>query len=337
MKLIVQPEDGAATLLHGIENAAESIEIAIFRFDHVEVKRALERAVARGVSVHALIADTNHGSEKNLRKLETEFLAAGIEVSRTARDLLRHHYKFMVVDRKMLYLLTFNFTYLDMDDTRSFGLITEDHDFVGEALRLFYADIKRQPYKPALPTVLVSPVNARHELARFLRGAEEELLIYDPEVSDRAIVEVLRERDRKGVAIRIIGRLPKSAKYGATRQLDSRVHTRAIVRDRRTAFLGSQSLRERELDRRRELGLLVDDPNVVASLVSVFEYDWRSTGPERPAVTSIVESAARKAIHGIQSLDPDGDRLRREVAAAVRKAMEDTVYGMVKNGTSIPT
>jgi phosphatidylserine/phosphatidylglycerophosphate/cardiolipin synthase-like enzyme len=241
MKLIIQPEDGASSLMHGIDSATESIEIAIFRFDHVEVKRALERAVSRGVSVHALIANTNHGNEKDLRKLEMELLGAGIEVSRTARDLLRHHYKFMVVDRSTLYLLTFNFTYLDMDDTRSFGLITEDREIVAEAVKLFYADIKRQPYLPGLRRVLVSPLNARHELSRFLRGSRKQLLIYNPEVSDRAILEVLQERAHSGVDIRIIGRLAKEpAELRPARWMRRRFRTRAIVRDGRDVFLGSQ-------------------------------------------------------------------------------------------------
>ena len=63
MKLIAQPEDGVAPLIKHIDSAKQSIEIAIFRFDHVEIQSALERAVERGVSVHALIANTNHGDE----------------------------------------------------------------------------------------------------------------------------------------------------------------------------------------------------------------------------------------------------------------------------------
>ena len=83
VKLILQPDDGVAPLIKAIDSAKKKIEIAIFRFDRTDIKRALERAVARGVSVHALIANTNRGEEKELRKLEMDFLPAGIEVSRT--------------------------------------------------------------------------------------------------------------------------------------------------------------------------------------------------------------------------------------------------------------
>ena len=65
MRALVQPEDGVSPLLSGIMGAKKSVEIAIFRFDHRGIETALERAVARGVSVHALITYANRGGEKN--------------------------------------------------------------------------------------------------------------------------------------------------------------------------------------------------------------------------------------------------------------------------------
>ena len=46
-----------------IEKAKKSVEIVIFRFDRIEIERALEDAVKRGVFVHALIAYTNRGGK----------------------------------------------------------------------------------------------------------------------------------------------------------------------------------------------------------------------------------------------------------------------------------
>ena len=169
MKLLIQPEQGASPLVKEIDEAKKSIEIAIFRFDHEEIERALERAVDRGVAVHALIVNTNHGDEKSLRKLEMDLLPAGIEVSRTADDLRRHHYKFMIVDSRVLYVLTFNYTHLDIEHSRSFGLVIDDPEAVAEACRLFYADFRRQPYKPGLNTFVVSPANAREQLGHFIK------------------------------------------------------------------------------------------------------------------------------------------------------------------------
>src|SRR6187401_1841830 len=147
MKLILQPKDGVAPLLKGIEEAKETLEILIFRFDHKQIEQALVRAVGRGVRVRALIAYTNRGGEKSLRKLELRLLAAGVTVARTADDLTRYHGKMMIIDHAGVYVLGFNMTRLDMEQSRSFGLVSTNRKLVQEAGKLFEADSKRQPYK----------------------------------------------------------------------------------------------------------------------------------------------------------------------------------------------
>ena len=161
MKLLVQPRDGIMPLIRGINRAKTSIEIVIFRFDRRDVEKALSNAVSRGVAVHALIAHTNRSGEVNLRKLELRLLGAGVTVARTADDLVRYHDKLMIIDRKELYLLAFNLTYLDIEHSRSFGIITRNRQLVREAEKLFAADTKRNPYEPGLNSFVVSPLNAR--------------------------------------------------------------------------------------------------------------------------------------------------------------------------------
>ncbi|MBV9624883.1 MAG: phosphatidylserine synthase, partial [Acidobacteria bacterium] len=126
LKLIIQPGDGVERIVRSIQKARKSVEIVIFRFDEAEIERALAAAVERGIKVHALIAFTNHGGQDNLRKLEMRFLAAGITVARTAGDLVRYHGKMIIVDRKEVLILGFNFTHVDLDHSRSFGLITRN-------------------------------------------------------------------------------------------------------------------------------------------------------------------------------------------------------------------
>src|SRR5437660_1361337 len=98
-----------APLLKAIKQAKKSIEIVIFRFNQAALERALVDAVQRGVFVHALIAFTNRGGEEGLRKLEMRFLENGITVARTDDDLVRYHGKMMLIDRKELFVTTFNF------------------------------------------------------------------------------------------------------------------------------------------------------------------------------------------------------------------------------------
>ena len=194
MKLLTQPGDGIEPLIKAIGKAKKSVEVLIFRFDHREMEAALASAAKRGVEVQALIASTNKGGEKGLRKLEMRLLAAGVGVSRTASDLTRYHGKMLIIDRRELCVLGFNFTHLDIDRSRSFGVVTSNRRLVQEAGKLFEADAKRRPYTPGLDTFVVSPVNARKQLEAFVKGAKKELLIWDPEISDPSIMRLLEER-----------------------------------------------------------------------------------------------------------------------------------------------
>src|SRR6185503_1624668 len=132
MKLLIQPDDGIEPLIKAIGKAKKSVEIVIFRFDHQEMETALASAAKRGVNVQALIASTNRGGEKGLRKLELRMLAAGVGVARTASDLARYHGKMMIIDHRELSVLGFNFTHLDIDRSRSFGVVTSNRRLVQE-------------------------------------------------------------------------------------------------------------------------------------------------------------------------------------------------------------
>ena len=67
----------------------------------------------------------------------------------------------MVVDRRTLFVLAFNFTRLDIDRSRSFGIVTRNPALVREATRLFECDTTRQPYEPGCQGFVVSPLNSR--------------------------------------------------------------------------------------------------------------------------------------------------------------------------------
>ncbi|MEX2660794.1 MAG: phospholipase D-like domain-containing protein [Vicinamibacterales bacterium] len=282
MKLIIQPDAGITPLLRAVRAAKKSIDIVIFRLDRLELEEALAAAAARGVVVRALIAHTNRGGEKTLRKLETRMLARGILVARTADDLPRYHAKMMIVDGT-LYVMGFNYTKLDISKSRSFGVVTKDARLVKDAAALFDADSTRQTYAPSHERFVVSPETSRARLTSFIKAAKKELLIYDEKVSDNPIQRLLQERSKAGVEIRVIGKLEKGLEGIETRKLKGlRLHVRAIVRDGSAVFVGSQSLRKLELDGRREVGVILADVRVARKIQATFEADWKEATPNGP-------------------------------------------------------
>jgi cardiolipin synthase len=348
LKLIIEPHDGVAPIVAAIKSAKKSVEIAIFRFDYAVIEAALKAAVIRGVKVTALIANTNRGGIRNLRELEMRFLAAGIVVARTADDLIRYHDKFIVVDKRTLYMLSFNFTRLDIDHSRGFGIVTKNSKLVQEALRLFDADSTRSAYTPKLETFVVSPSNSRKVLAKFLKRAKKQLLIFDPKIADKEMVNILRDRKKAGVEIRVIGCVAARHGFPVKKSSSIRLHTRTIIRDHHQAFIGSQSLRTMELDSRRELGIIVPDLKVIKELVNTFESDWlvnesiqqcEVKGEEEKTAeipNTEAEKIAQVLAHELQPVTQTLKRVVKKVVADAgeeafeQKAIKSTVKKIVK-------
>ena len=101
-------------------------------------------------------------------------------MARTADDLPRYHGKMMIIDGTVLHVYGFNYTKLDIDKSRSFGIVTRDRRLVQEAaqaVRGRHAAASRTAL--ATPRFVVSPENSREALTAFIRGAKKQLLIYD--------------------------------------------------------------------------------------------------------------------------------------------------------------
>jgi phosphatidylserine/phosphatidylglycerophosphate/cardiolipin synthase-like enzyme len=154
---------------------------------------------------------------------------------------------------------------------------------VQQALKRFEADRGRQPYEVAKSGLVVSPENARAALGQFIQKAKRQLLIWDPKVVDPQMLKLLNERAKKGVDVRVLGKVGKKADFPHDKLADKRLHVRAMIRDGRDAFIGSQSLRKLELDSRREVGIIVRNAAVVREMLSTFAEDWAATDTGRKA------------------------------------------------------
>jgi ABC-type multidrug transport system fused ATPase/permease subunit len=151
--------------------------------------------------------------------------------------------------------------------------------------------------------------SSRSVLGAFLRRAKKQLLIYDPRISDKEMLRILEDRAKAGVEVKVIGQVSGRPSYDVQKLAGMRLHTRTIIRDRRQAFVGSQSLRAAELDSRREVGLIVQDVGTVKVLAHTFESDW--DGRRARVAAESRASAAQEAV-------PAGAASPKEVAKAVK-------------------
>jgi hypothetical protein len=241
--------------------------------------------------------------------------------------------------RYALYMLSFNFTRLDIDRSRGFGIVTKNTKLVQEAGKLFEADCTRSAYTPKLDAFVVSPGNARKVIGTFLKRAKKQLLIFDPKISDKEMLGILRERAKAGVEVRVIGRVAERFELTVKAPTSMRLHTRTIIRDHHQAFVGSQSLRSAELDSRRELGLIIHESKIIKGLIDTFESDWiaheakKERKVEKEEAPEISAKDSEKATQILaQALQPMSVTLKKAVKKAVADAGEEAFeQRMVKN------
>ena len=121
---------------------------------------------------------------------------------------------------------------------------------VQEALRLIEADTARQEFEPMMDGFVVSPENAREQLATFIKRAKKSLAIYDPEgdrLADVAAAEPAREgrrghsRDRQGGQARGQRRSPRAeaAGHAAARPRDGSRRRHGVRRQSEPAGAGA--------------------------------------------------------------------------------------------------
>ena len=109
------------------------------------------------------------------------------------------------------------------------------------------------------------------------------------------------------------------------------------------AFVGSQSLREMELDARREVGLIFRDPKVVSALTRTFESDWELAGKAQKEESELIEpglkiakKVAKAVARQISDVGPLVDGAMREVVGEIAEIelipeeVEELVKGAVK-------
>jgi phosphatidylserine/phosphatidylglycerophosphate/cardiolipin synthase-like enzyme len=291
LSLIIQPGDSFFPIVDAIDSATQNIKMTIFRMDDPIVRDAMSYAVARGVKVQALVAPSSKGWNKRNKKLTDELSKLGIEVRMTKprkEKIKRYHYKMMMIDDLQSLILTFNPTQKNLHYARDFGLLIRDQEITTELNRLFEADWHGNVFKPKDLPLVISPYNSRKKLMELLESAERSIRILDAKVEDQQVMGLLLRKASTGCDVRLISRdtfydqvvpnfsVKKLARY--------KLHAKCIIVDGSRFFVGSQNLRAVSLDRRREVGIIVEDDATGRRIERVFDEDWVNA-TEMAAVT----------------------------------------------------
>jgi phosphatidylserine/phosphatidylglycerophosphate/cardiolipin synthase-like enzyme len=263
--VILSPVERRDTLLHVIRRARHRLTFSLFRCDDRKVLNELAEARDRGVRVEALVTPSAKGWEKRLKDLRGLLTELGAEVHRYDGGNAKYHAKYMVADDSTAVVASLNFTQKCFSETCDFLLVSHDPSLISSLRRLFKADCRApgSPFPRNLSErLIVGPEQARRRIENLIQGAKRRIRIMDHRMADPDMLALLRARRKAGVNVEVLD----DREIGGLR-----AHGKMMLIDDNVAVLGSLSLSPPSLDNRREVAVIVRQPEVVKRLSKFFE------------------------------------------------------------------
>jgi cardiolipin synthase len=299
--LIVEPDDGLEPVLRFISSAQSSLLLKQFHFTDESLIDAVVGRHLAGVDVRVMLNAARTDGERPNDETYQRFRSAGVDVRWANPAFYVTHEKSIVVDGTAALVATFNLCLKYFTRTRDYGVITDDPVHVAQIVDVFDADWNHEDWVPsACEGLLWSNSNSRLQMARFIDTATRGIDVQHAKFVDAVIVDHLAAAIGRGVKVHVLcggvhgisdydlldtfASLRTLRRFGAKihKQKNLRVHAKLLIVDDERALVGSMNIDRRAFDQRRELGITVTEPAVVARLTSVFGGDWRLSHPYAP-------------------------------------------------------
>lgn len=310
LSLVVMPEAGPDFILKAIKSAKKSILLEMYLLTYTGVTQQITDALIAkskaGLDVRIILENQpfimptppKPGEMPkppiNVNRAAFEALTnAGVRVKRSSPQFVFTHQKSMVIDGKVGYIMTMNFSNAAFQKNREYIIIDESPSDVAELIRIFEADWSETPIVPKDPDLVVSPNNSKERILNLIMSAKKKLQVQVEFMDDPDVVAALGDRQKAGVDVTVQiayhkpdpktgydsnGKIQKAlADVGVTNVKFIRsvgLHTKMINADNLKAYVGSENFTTNSLTRNREMGIIIKDKVIVNKLSEIAAKDW---------------------------------------------------------------
>lgn len=292
LSLVTEPDDGVDVITQDIQNATTSVDLVMYELEDPQVEQALAQAKNRGVTVRVLLDNLSsfgrHPNQDAFNFLQSHTVP--VEWSPSTFPLT--HQKALIVDGAEATIMTFNLTPQYYGGSRDFAVVDDDPVDISAIEAAFNSDWKHENTPaPAGDDLVWSPGSA-NTLLDLIQSASSTLDIYNEEMADPRIIDALEAAAARGVEVRVDMSYATNWK-SAFQELTSSgvevrtyassakfyIHAKVIIADDTEAFIGSENFSGQSLNSNRELGILIERPDIIDSLETTFEKDWTGSRP----------------------------------------------------------
>jgi phosphatidylserine/phosphatidylglycerophosphate/cardiolipin synthase-like enzyme len=262
-RLVVSLDERRPALVEVIRGARRRITLSLFRCNDEVVFNELKDAVDRGVAVEVLVTSRAKGGKKKMEQLWRALEQTGASLHSYSDPVVKYHAKYLVADEGPAIVASLNFTKKCFRKTCDALVVTHDPEVVSGLRRLWTADCGRLPMPADLAgRLIIGPERARRQFTALIEGARSSIRLIDAKLSDPDLVSLLNAKRATGMTVEVF----------TARQLgDLKSHGKIMLLDDRTVVVGSLALAALSLDFRREVAIVVTDPQAVNTAIDLFK------------------------------------------------------------------
>ncbi len=199
-----------------------------------------------------------------------------------ALGIVFQHAKVRVGDDDFYVISSANMTYPSFYANREYRFIGHSLEIIKSLQHLFALDIAWSRVTPSdiHPQLLVCPIDCRKKISDALATTTNSVRIAAQYLEDPMLIEQLASLVASGIDVRIL--VSDNQKREGVEQVEPRMkvlpepylHAKELLIDGRLLIHGSMNLSTNALDNNREIGILIDDPEVIKTFARQFERDW---------------------------------------------------------------
>jgi phosphatidylserine/phosphatidylglycerophosphate/cardiolipin synthase-like enzyme len=262
-RVVISVTDRRSTIVDVIRNARHSIALSLFRCNDSQIFDQLAQATARGVTVDVLVTSRAKGDKKKLRKLWAALEQTGASLHAYLDPVVKYHAKYLVADDGPAVVGSLNLTRKCFERTCDALVVTYDPEVVEGLRALMTADCDSRPLPATVSRrLIIGPERARRQFTALIEQARTSLRLIDAKLSDPDLVTLLNARHAAGLTVEV---------FGSKRLGDLKSHGKILLIDDRIAVVGGLALAAISLDFRREIAIVLEDPDAVADVKGLFQ------------------------------------------------------------------
>lgn len=285
--LFVEPDSGRQPLIDAITSAQKEIDVEVYLLSDKQIITALEDAHNRGIIVNVMLEQHPFGSANLNIKTKAELDSKGISTKWNNSSFALTHEKTIIIDNAESFILSQNLTTSAFTKNREYDVLDTNPSDVLEIATIFKDDWERTSFTPPTNTdIIESPDNSRSALTTLIMSATQSIDAETEDIDDDSLINTLCEKV-KTVTIRLL--TPTISQLSANQDELTRLsqcgvqvktisspymHAKMILEDSTKAYIGSINFSTQSMDRNREVGIILTQPDSIATLQTTFEKDW---------------------------------------------------------------